>query len=248
MLRRTYQLDGEPQTPGQGQPTPPQAPDLAGFNDPTQLAQAYRGSSQEARRQKERGDQLEAQMRELIMRQQSPQTDPMVRLKEEGWPVETLSQWVEQVAERKATERFQPIARGLEARGRVMSEYPDYQKYEADVARWLQEDTTRQQQYNSMFSADPVGAMDWAFLKFGDQQRRSKGPETNGADAASRADAQIPSSRSGESRNRNSEQAPDAAARAYNEWRKTGDQGAKEQFIRSRLRAAISDDFFDRNK
>lgn len=248
MLRRTYQLEGEPQASGQGTNPPPQTQDLAGFDDPAKLAQAYRGSSQEARLQKQRADLLEQQLGQFQQRFQQPASDPYQRLREEGWPVETLGQWVEQVAERKAAERFQPIAQGLEARGRVMSEYPDYQKHEADVAKWLNEDRERQSQYTEMFRANPAGAMDWAFLKYGEQQRRTQGPQPTGADAASKANAQIPSGRTGESRNRNAEGTQDTAQRAYNEWRKTQDPSAKEAFIRARLRSAISDDFFDRNR
>lgn len=236
MHRRTFQLDGEPTGSAQG--TPPAQDPLAELQARLhEVETRYSQSSTEAKRLKAERDFFEQQARQPAQ----PSADPYQRLNEFGIPVDAI----QEVMRREIQQQFAPISRGLQARGQVLSEYPDYNKFEADVANFVNSDPDRQQRYQNMFNADPAGAMEWAFNKFGEAERR-KAPATpsNGSEEQ-KSEARIPSSRGGEGRVRKEEDGGDLAARAYAEYRKTGDPRAKDQFIRARLGKVLSKSFLD---
>ena len=222
-----------------------QASDLAGYSSADDLVKAYRSSSDEGKRQRQRADQAEARSRELeqlvaaSQRQSVPQRgDPASRLADYGVPVDALDEYVNS----RLAAAFEPIARGATARNAMLSSHPDYQKYEAEVAQFVNGDPNLSQSYQRMFSTDPVGAMEWAFFKFGDSKRA--GTQGNGASstqqAAARAEAQIPSSRSGDARTQPAAQADELLQRSWDHYQKTGDPRA---FAKARLRQVISEDF-----
>lgn len=233
----------------QGEPAQmQQQSDLAGFNDPAALANAYRNSSTEARRQKERADQLEQmigmiqQRPDLIKRQPGPEDE----LETLGIPIRALEQLVQRQATEVVQKAFEPIQRGMTARNSVMAQYPDFQKFESDVFQYLQSDPQMQEKYNRMFNADPEGAMDYAFLKFGEAQRR-RAPQGNGdtGDRGKKTDAQIPSSRSAESRSRTPDDNDrDTLQRAYKAFRETGNPDARDAYVKTRLKGLFSEGFF----
>lgn len=234
MIRRTYQMDGEPQNNGGTPPQQPQTQDLGGYPTVEALVQGYRNSGVEAQRWRERALQLEQTM---VANQPRPvQQSPYDRLNEFGLPTDALREAVNE----QIQQAFQPIARGLSARNQVLGRYPDYNKFEADVANFINSDQERQQTYNAMFNADPVGAMEYAFLKFGEQQRRATPPPQNGGDEGTKVQAKIPSSRTGESRNK--DQSEDLTGKAWEHFNKTGDPRA---FAKARLRQVIPDSFFE---
>lgn len=228
-------------------------PDLAGYQSVDELARGYRASSDEGKRLKQRADQLEQQVRELQQtRQQVPQRNGYAgRLEDLGIPAEALDGFVQErfndLFGTAFEQAFAPIARAGVARSTLSSSYPDYQKYETDVARWVGEDASRDRTYKEMFRADPEGAMEWAFLKYGQAKRIEHSSQGNGngnptPQQQARREAQIPSQRSGDARNLPT-QGEEVTQKGWEHYQKTGDP---RQFARARLRQAISDDFLSR--
>lgn len=245
MIRRTYQMEGEPNPTNSGGGAPR---DLAGYADETQLVKAYRSSSTEAQRQKARADALEQALNAMNQRPAvNPRghSQPEDQLAELGIPVEAIDSMIQRRAQEVVARSFEPIAKGMTARNTVMAEYPDYQKYENEVAKFIQQDERLNDKYNRMFATDPESAMDYAFLKFGESQRRAnpKPPADNGG--GKRTDAQIPSGRTAEGRTR-PEDSGDDLQRAYEAFRKTGDPRARDAYVKARLRGQFSEGFFDK--
>jgi hypothetical protein len=219
-------------------------PDLAGYPSPEALAQAYRASGAEAKRLKDRLTELEQQVSQP--RQSVPQRDAsgrfqataIDRLTDYGIPVDALGEFVQAVV----GNAFAPLAQGIQARGTLVGEYPDYQKFESDVAQYIETDSTVKQRYSKMFNTDPVGAMEYAFLKFGESRRRAGTPEPT-PNGGPRKEASIPSMRTGSGTNPIPAESQDQAARAWDHYQKTGDPTA---FAKARLRQVVSEDFYTR--
>ena len=217
-------------------------PDLAGYPSVDELLKAYRASSDEGKRQRQRADQAEARSRELeqyavTQRQAIPQRgDPASRLAEYGIPVDALDEYVNT----RVAQAFEPVARGAMARNAMLTSYPDYQKYEADVAQFVSNDPGLSQTYQKMFSVDPVAAMEFAFLKFGQVERGKVLANGASPQAAARAEAQIPSSRAGDARTQPAAQEDERLTRSWEHYQKTGDPRA---YAKARLRQVISEDF-----
>ena len=230
-------------TPAPAQ-APLQAPAQASQVDPAaydKLQRDYAASSNEARRLKQERDLYLSQVQNM---NQPKQADPYDELQTWGVPTNALAE----VVGREVEKRLAPIGRGLQARSQVLSQYPDYQKFEADVSNFVNADAARQQRYAAVFNADPEMAMDWAFLKYGEEQRRSQpAPTNNSGNKREQSDAQIPSGRSGESRNGGDAEG-DAPQRLYKQWRETGSEKAKEAYMRARIGQAIRQQFYEDNR
>lgn len=219
-----------------------QAPDLAGYPSVEELARAYRASSDEGKRQRQRADELERQFQQAQMQSQRPQDqgdDPVRTLRDFGIPVEALDRYVENRVRERVTEGFAPIVNGMTARPRVMSEFPEYGKYEADVASYVGGDPGLSQRYQQMFSTDPQGAMEWAFMRFGEHQRRNA-PKGENRQAEERAEARIPSSRTVSNSNPTGDQ--NQVSEAADHYRKTGDPMA---YFKARMRQVVPDSFLN---
>ena len=207
------------------------------------LQQDYAASSSEAKRLKQERDFFEQQAQTPRQPQQQS-NDPMQRLRDEGWPVDTLLPVIEAIADRKANDRLGVINTGLNARSKVLSEYPDYQENEGKVLKFINEDPIRQGKYDAMMRAGMMEeAMDWGFLKFKESQ---SGQAKGSGSAQTKADAAIPSSRSSDKRNNNNDEGADMMGRARAEFQKTGNPAARDAFVRSRLRQAIPDSFYEK--
>lgn len=240
MTRRTYQLEGEPVAPNAPvvEPQAPAQPDLAGYPNVEALVQGYRNSGQEAQRLNQRLQQVE----QAMVQMQQPQTRaarPEDRLSDLGIPVDALDEVINQ----RLQTAFAPIARGMTARSQVMAQYPDYVKFENDVNSYIQSDPQLAQTYGNMFNADPVGAFEYAFLKFGEDQRRKGAPSNGAGDAKEKVNAQIPTGRSNETRARQDAGSGDMTTKAWEHFQKTGDP---KPFAKARLRQAIPDSFFEK--
>ena len=202
----------------------------------------YAASSSEAKRLKQERDFFEQQARQAPVI--PPSQDPYQRLQNEGWPVEALSQWVDQVADKKVNDRLSPLFNTLNARGQVLQENPDFGKFEPDVMKFVAEDPARQQRYNSLLQSDPAAAMDWAYTKFESSQRKTAAQ--NGSNKQSRSDASIPSGQSNANRDSATDNGmAEVAKKAMSEFQKTGDKRAAEAYGRARLRSLIPDSFYD---
>lgn len=224
----------------------PLNPDLAGYPTVEALRDGYRASGEEAKRLRERAQELERTLASVLQattanpRQAVPDRSksPEDKLTDFGIPVDALRE----VVSKEIGGAFEPLLRGMQARGQVVASHPDYVKFESDVANFIQSDPQLSRDYSQMFAANPERAMEYAFLKFGDSRRRSASENGNGnAAPEGMGDARIPSSRAGDGRRAPS--ADDAVQSAYEQYMKTGSSRDAQAYAKARLRTVISDGF-----
>lgn len=215
--------------------------DLAGYENSQQLAQAYRASGQEANKWKTAAEQALAKLQEFTaanQRQEVPQRQTAAgRLDALGVPSDDIAEYVTPLVREAIRQEFAPIAEGIQARGKMLTRHKDYNKFEADVHAFIQSDPELVRSYDNTFKADPVTAMEWAFLKFGETSRKGHREKQNGDPAT---EAQIPSGRSGESR-----RGPDASGnlqKAFERYRETGSSQDARAYAAQRLHNVIKDD------
>ena len=221
-------------------------PDLAGYPTPEALVKGYRESGAEAKRQRERAERAEQALQEALEPVANPRqavknrsSRPEDRLSEYGVPVDALGEYVQS----KLQEAFAPIAQGMTARTELLSQYPDYNKFESDVAAFIQSDPKLNQSYQRMFSADPAGAFEYAFLKFGQSRRSStRGQQTPEAEEMSQAG--LPGARNGDAmRQPQGNQAN--LQRLREEYDRTGSSRAAAAYAKARLHGVITDEFLN---
>lgn len=224
----------------------PLNPDLAGYPTTEALVQGYRASSDEAKKWRDKAIQLEQQVSQRPeIPQRDPQgrfqrqesTDPVDRLNDYGVPADAIRQLIGA----EIQQAFAPITRGFQARNQVVSSNPDYVKFEADVAQYINSDPQLSQSYPRMFDADPAAAMEYAFLKFGEQRRGAARPTSSSR--AESSEAAIPSSRAGEGRRGESDD--DLVQKAYDRYRETGSSRDASAYAKARLRGVIKDEFLN---
>lgn len=222
-------------------PQNPQQPtDLGGYPSTDELLKAYRASSNEGKRLAAENAKLSAE-KEAIWNAVNQRPDiqhrsrPEDRLAEYGIPTDAIDEFVNE----RVARALAPLSQGFEARNRVLNEYPDYNKFEADVAQFIQTDPDMSQRYAKMFSVDPVGAMELAFLKFGESKRRTA-PAPTPQNAGS-SEAALPMQRSGDARRvdqTNSQEIEDA----WERYKKTGSKADAEAFAHARLHNVVSEE------
>lgn len=231
-------------------PEDDQTIDLAGYKTVEDLVKGYRSSSDEAKRLKAERD-AERNTR-LLLEQQAAQRSngngngrksPEELLEEFGIPVAALEQLIDARADQKLGAVLTPIAKGASARNSMLSSYPDYQKYEADVAKYIGEDPALTEKYTKMFNVDPEAAMEFAFLKYGQAHPAKSGGTPSDPQRQARSETQIPSSRSGDARTMPQANQDERLTRSWEHFQKTGDPRA---FAKARLSQVISDDFLSR--
>ena len=216
------------------------APDFAGYSSSEELARGYRASSQEAKRLAAENQRLQEQFQQSTQRPDIPnRSRPEDRLAEFGIPADALNDFVNE----RVGQALRPLAEGFQARGRVLNEYPDYQKYEADVANFVNADPDFSQRYARMFSADPVAAMELAFLKFGESKRKGA-PAPVAPNAQEMADASLPGGRAGDSR-RTEHSGQGAIDDAFRKYQASGSQQDAEAFAKLRIRQTIPDSVYE---
>jgi len=218
--------------------------DLAGYPDTASLVKGYRESGSEAKKQRERAEQAEALVQQLLTAQEAnPRPSvkqrgrPQDRLSEFGIPVDALGEFLDE----RLQEAFEPIAKGITARTTLQAEYPDYAKFEADVAQFVQSDKALNETYNRLFKADPVGAFEYAFLKFGESRRRGS---RSGMPQEEAAHAAIPSGRNGEARRVDFGAGADTQ-KAWERYQRTGNKQDMNAYVKARLRTVVTDDFLN---
>ena len=224
--------------------------DLAGYNSTPDLVKAYRASGVEAKRladENRRKDELLAQMQAQMVanpRQDVPnRNDPRSRLDELGIPTDAIDAIVADRVEQRIQAAFMPLARSIEARGNVLAQYPDYQKFESDVAQFMRTDPALNQKYERMFQADPEGAMEYAFMKFGESRKKDHRQSSRERENGEAAHAAIPSSRSGEGRRPESQ--TDNVREAFKRYQETGSSRDAAAYAKARLRTVIKDEFLN---
>lgn len=229
-------------------------PDLAGYPSVEHLVAAYRASGDEGKKQRDRADVAERRFAEQAAQgygyaanqrpdipQRSP--DPYANLEGIGIPREDFRAAVRAEAQGMIAEAFQPIAQGFQARNELLGQYPDYQKFEADVASYVNADPDLSQRYQRMFKSDPAAAMDYAFLKFGDSRRRQHPGSNNGVQGQQMTEAQIPSSRTGDARHQNTQ--GEQTRELFERFQKTGNSQDSLAFAKARMKSVITDEFLN---
>ena len=235
--------------PNEPQPTPqqPMNPDLMGYPTVEALVAAKRASDVEGKRlfdENQKKDLLLSQMLQNGLAEGAPRQSvpdrrsarPEDRLTEYGVPVDALRA----VAREEFAEMFRPISNGLQARGQLVASHPDYVQFETDVAQFINTDPELSASYPKMFEAAPVQAMEYAFLKFTENRRKTLGDEFQ-TQSPGRADAGIPTSRSGDGRREPGQDA--AVQQAFERFQKTGSTQDAQAYARARLKGVISDEF-----
>lgn len=224
----------------------PLNPDLAGYPSVDALVAGYRNSGQEAKRLADENRRLQAERDAALQYAANPRQDvpqrgngaPLERLREIGVDTDALAQYVGE----SIRTAFQPIQQGFEARNAVLGRYPDYGKFESDVAQFVQSDPALNQTYQRMFQADPAGAFEYAFLKFGESRRRTA-PQ-NGDLQGEAAHAAIPSGmRAGDSR-----RPPDEQGRLnalFQRYQQTQNPADARAYARARLGQVITDEWLN---
>ena len=225
-----------------GQSPLPLNADLMGYPNVEALVAAKRAGDNEAKRLYDDNQKKDALLAQVLTNGYSPNgrsvpdrrsESPEDRLTQFGVPVDALNEYVGQAIQKA----FAPITNGMNARGKIVSDHPDYVQFESDVAAFIGNDPNLSQSYPKMFEADPAAAMEYAFLKFGDSRRRSS--STRDTVVGNSADAAIPSSRAGEGR-----RVPDgseALQAAYEKFKKTGRSADAAEYAKLRLHTVIKD-------
>ncbi len=216
--------------------------DFLGYRSLEALKQAHLSSGSHAKQLAAENQALKQQMAAAVnplpggMQRQDPRSE----LNSWGLPVESLDAYLDQ----RITQAFAPIAEGLNARSKVLSEYPDWGKHEADVYQYVNSDPQLSQEYADIARVNPAAAMKYALRAYSDSKRRGH----SGGNGATRevianetAQAQIPTNRPGETRQQGQGQDRAPVRAAFDHWQKTGDP---VPFSKARLREIIPDSFF----
>ena len=219
-----------------------QPPDYAGYPSLEELIKGYRASGEEAKRLAREYNQYkqesEARWNALNARPDVPQRQrPEDRLAEFGIPTDAMDQFVNE----RLAQALAPLARGMEARNQVLREYPDYNKFEADVAQFIESDPDLRVRYPKLFAADPAAAMEFALLRFGERKRRES-PTATQPTSADTTHAQLPDARSGDARKMGETNSQDVED-AWEKYRKTGSREDAEKYAHARLHNVIKEDF-----
>ena len=229
--------ENEPQSPL------PLNPDLMGYPSVEALVAAKRSGDAEAKRLRDENEKKDALIAQVLTNGMAanPRTVPdrrgtaQERLAEFGIPVDAMQEMVRG----ELQNALAPLTKGIQARGTIVSEHPEYVQFENDVAQFINNDPGLSQSYPKMFEADPAAAMEYAFLKFGDSRRRTTG-DPAGASRAGMSDAAIPSSRAGEGRRGPTQD--DEVRAAFQRYQQTGSSQDAAAFARARLKNVISDE------
>ena len=220
------------------QPENPPAEDYAGYPSLDELKRGYRNSGEEAKKWRRAAEEMMQQV-QLLQQPRQQEQSPYDRLNAIG--VDPAA--VRQAIQAEVQNALAPIARGFTARSEVLQEQPDYGKVESDVAQFIGGDPSLNRKYNAMFQGDPAGAMEWAYLKYGENRRRSTPSQPGAPNPADVAQASLPSGRAGDSRGAGTDLRDEEKRQAAEYYRQTGDPRA---YAKSRYRESIPDEFFQR--
>ena len=220
-------------------------PDLMGYPSVDALREAKIASDREAKRlteelRQERAVRYAAENQRQNVPQRATAWD---RLTESGVDAGAVDEIVERRVSERIQQAFAPITKGFQARQEMLAEHSDYAEHEANVAAFVQSDERRKTRYEAMFTADPAGANDWAYLAYGAANQKNGKAASDNARRSVReesAHAAIPTERSGESRRRPSDESELAEAAKY--VRDSGrSRDAVEKYAKLRLKNAIPD-------
>lgn len=210
------------------------------------LEKRYQDSSAEGKRLAQQNQQL---FEALNQRPSIPQrdTDPFAKLQEYGVPADDLRMAISQAAEQIVDRRFAPLVQGMDARGKMLARHgEDYNKFEPQVFRFLQENPEINAEYNDIFTGKPNAAasLDYAFMKFTEAKRRaSKNGKARDNSSEEASHAAIPSSRGGEGRR--PETSDSDMLEARRRYQESPNQRTAEAYAKARFKKAVTDEFLN---
>lgn len=229
MNRRTYFLapEGDPEQPNGAAANPP---DLAGYGSVDELARAYRASGAEAKRLKAEADQYRQALDELRRPSIPQRSRPEEYLQQIGVDPQPIIELMDQ----RFSQAMRPLAQMASARQEMLSRYPDYNKFESEVAQFISSDPERLERYNRLFSADPAGAIEYGILAF-TADRQKSAPSTR-EPREETVHAQVPGPRSADTSRRSGDP---AAARdaAWQRYQQNPSRESAEQLARLVIRS-----------
>lgn len=225
----------------------PEKPPLMGYATPEALVQAKVASDAEAKRLHGRVQELEQQLGQVLplVTQRQPGRTPYDELSDLGIPTEALRQAVQNEARVLLREELAPLISANTARQELVGEYPEYQKFEPQLHKFLAENPQVNEQYewaiqNARQKPEQAKmAMEWAYLKFGEGLRRQNGVTVQAGDTDP-APAAIPSS-SAQDRSGSQGKDDEAMKRAFAYGKQYGDWRA---YAHERLKGVIPDSHF----
>ena len=125
--------------------------------------------------------------RQLPSDREAARVRPMDALAMAGIPVQELRDYVRE----ELRAEIQPIFQGAQARQSVMQDYPEFSKFEPELAQFLEANPGLNSRYTKAYATDP----DWALRGLYEEFRKTRGvgPDASGAaQFAARVDAQLP--------------------------------------------------------
>lgn len=159
---------------------------------------------------------------ELVQRaspvQQATKRSAFDRLAEIGLPPDIIREAMGDVVR----EELKPLARGLQARDTILSEYPEFVQEEAQFQKFLKDNRGVQEKYSRLGVLDPEMALEWGIAKY-KEHKAASGTTTTGE---SRAQAQLPNTvqqSGGRTVPDGSGPDPEKLQRATEYYRQTGD-------------------------
>lgn len=162
-----------------------------------ELEKGYWNSAQEAQRiaaeNKALRDLVTSQQRVNPAERAEERKNYAEELREAAIPVDALDAYIDERAQRLVRAAFEPLARGAQARSEVMSEYPEYETKEKDMAQFLSANPRVNDEFQKMMNAGlERAAMEYVFLQFERQNGAQNRSDASGQEqAAARATAAL---------------------------------------------------------
>jgi hypothetical protein len=219
------------------QATPPRQ--WAGkYRDPEELEKGYQNLQDMANRNWQELQELKARMDTERMdpaERRESRRDPRAALEEVGVPTDALMELVRSGVE----DALRPVVEAQNAREEVSKSYPDFVKFEQDVANWITSNPQLQSRYAKMFAADQAGAMEWAINAYSRETSRHEQPPEN---PYSTGEASLPPTGGSGPRGYDNSAASEDMAKEMERARATGDWN---RYIAQRLSGTVPDKHYE---
>lgn len=208
------------------------------YRDPEELEKGYQNLQEMANKNWQELQELKSQMESGRMNpaeRREERRNPREVLEEFGVPAEAVLELVRNGVE----DALRPVVEAQGARQEVAKHYPDFVKFEEDVAKWITSDPQLQSRYARMFSADQAGAMEWAITAYTREHERSAPAQDN---PYSTMEASLPPTGGSGPRGYDYNAASDDMAKEMERARSTGDWS---RYISQRLAGTVSDKHYE---
>lgn len=118
----------------------------------------------------------------------SARQDPVDALSMAGIPVNELREFVR----KELVHEISPIFQGAQARQTVSQDYPEFAKYEGELAQFVEANPQLKARYTRVYTADPEAALKWLFTEYTRGNAAPRASASGEAQAAARLDAALP--------------------------------------------------------